>query len=64
MQCTCIVNVFLTVVLMAITNEQLELHINLVRKQIHKVFPANAIKAYTGSRGIAPVMLNLGMRWR
>jgi hypothetical protein len=27
-------------------------------------FPVHAIKAHRGSRGIAPLMLNLSTRWR
>jgi len=29
-----------------------------------KVFPVQAIKAYMGRRGTAPIILNLGTRWR
>jgi hypothetical protein len=29
-----------------------------------EVFPVQAVKAYGGSRGIAPLILNLGTRWR
>ena len=29
-----------------------------------KVEPVHAVKAYSGSRGIAPLILNLGPRWR
>ena len=31
---------------------------------IGRVAPVHAIKAYRGSRGIAPLILNLGTRWR
>lgn len=29
-----------------------------------KVFPVNTKKAYKGSRGIVPLTLNLGTRWK
>jgi hypothetical protein len=29
-----------------------------------KVVPVHAIKAYRGSRDIAPLILNLGIKWR
>jgi hypothetical protein len=29
-----------------------------------KAFPLHAIKAYRGIRGIAPLILNLGTRWK
>jgi len=29
-----------------------------------KVFPVHSIKAYSGRRGISPLILNLGILWR
>ena len=32
--------------------------------QENKIFSVQVMKIYTGSRGIAPLILNLGFRWR
>jgi len=37
--------------------------LNLFRKGEGKVFPAHTIKAYEGSRGIAPLILKPVTRW-
>jgi hypothetical protein len=36
----------------------------MIIKKNGKFFPLHAMKAYKGSRGIAPLIINLGTRWR
>jgi hypothetical protein len=37
--------------------------LDVIKRQI-KVVPVHIMKAYRGSRGIAPLIPNLGIRWR
>jgi hypothetical protein len=42
--------------------EKVQIHISDVSQG--EVFPVHAMKAYWGSIGIAPLILNFGLRWR
>jgi hypothetical protein len=46
-------------------NRQFHLQLNMLDWHTDdKVDPLHAMKGYTGSRGTAPLILNLGTRWR